>query len=71
MRSSPLQWYNMYGAPEFKQEKLIANVAKGISAVAKKAKQTLGADINWGDYYNNLPDKASCEFFNIYSIREL
>jgi hypothetical protein len=29
MQTSMLQWYNMYGAPEFKQEKLLANVAKG------------------------------------------
>ncbi|RYY82462.1 hypothetical protein EON63_13265 [archaeon] len=33
MQSLDVQWYNMYGAPEFKQEKLLANVKKGVVAV--------------------------------------
>lgn len=53
-----IQWYNMYGAHEFKTEKLLANVKKGAELLAKKAKQTLGADIDWRDYYNNTPDKV-------------
>lgn len=53
------RWYNIYGAPEFKQGKLLDNLQKGAKELAKKAKQTLGADIDWSEYYNNTPDKAS------------
>jgi hypothetical protein len=53
------RWYNIYGAPEFKQGNTLANVKKLGTALAKTAKNTLGADINWSDYYNGTPDKAS------------
>lgn len=36
---SELKWYNMYGAPIFKQESAIENLKKGASSIAKKAKQ--------------------------------
>ncbi len=55
-----IRWYNIYGAPEFKQESAVGNIKKVGVAIAKTAKQTLGADINWSSYYNNTPDKASC-----------
>ncbi len=58
-QSLPLQWYNMYGAPEFKQEKLAANLAKGVNVIAKKAQQQFAAEIDWGMFYNNSPEKAS------------
>lgn len=54
-----IRWYNFYGAPEFKQENVVGNLKKVGGAIAKKAKQTMGADINWGEYYNSTPDKAS------------
>lgn len=60
LQQMDLMWYNMYGAPEFKQEKLTANLKKGFTAVANKAKQSLGAEIDWAEYYNNSPEKASC-----------
>eukprot|EP01034_Spumella_vulgaris_P027083 gene27083-33756_t len=58
-RKTDLRWYNMYGCPEFKQEKALANIKKGFVNAAKKAKNLVGADIDWGEYYNNVPDKAS------------
>lgn len=58
-RQTDLRWYNMYGCPEFKQEKALANIKKGVEIIAKKTKQAVGADIDWGEYYNNVPDKAS------------
>jgi hypothetical protein len=55
----PPRWYNMYGCHEFKQGKLLDNLAKGADLIKKSAKQTLGTDIDWADYYNNSPDKAT------------
>jgi hypothetical protein len=65
IKKAPLQnlgvkWYNFYGCPEFKQENLLGNLKKVGGALRKSAKQTLGADIKWNQYYNNTPDKASC-----------
>lgn len=45
--STDVQWYNMYGAPEFKNEKLLSNLKKGAMAVAKAAQQTFGGEIDW------------------------
>jgi hypothetical protein len=36
------RWYNIYGAPEFKQGNAIANVKKIGNVLAKTAKNTLG-----------------------------
>lgn len=46
--ATDVQWYNMYGAPEFKTEKLLSNIKKGAIAVAKAAQQTFGSEIDWG-----------------------
>lgn len=46
--ATDVQWYNMYGAPEFKNDKLLTNIKKGAVAMAKAAQQTLGNDIDWG-----------------------
>ena len=45
--ATDVQWYNMYGAPEFKNEKLLGNLKKGALAVAKKANQTFNGEIDW------------------------
>ncbi len=45
--ATDVQWYNMYGAPEFKNEKLLGNLKKGALAVAKKANQTFNREIDW------------------------
>ena len=45
--ATDVQWYNMYGAPEFKNEKLLSNLKKGALAVAKKANQTFNGEIDW------------------------
>jgi len=57
--STDVQWYNMYGAPEFKNDKLLSNIKKGAMSVAKAAQQTINGDIDYVDYYNNVPDKAT------------
>ncbi len=54
MQKMDVRWYNMYGAPEFKTDKLLANVQKGAVALANKAKQTLGT---WSGAVN-FPDRA-------------
>lgn len=41
-RTTELRWYNMYGCPEFKQEKALANVKKGLDIIKKTAKQAIG-----------------------------
>lgn len=46
-QATDLQWYNMYGAPEFKNDKLLSNIKKGAAGIAKRANQALGADIDW------------------------
>lgn len=60
MQQIPLRWYNLYGAPEFKNDKFVANLKKGAQAIAKGANRLIGSDINWSEYYNNAPDKAPC-----------
>jgi hypothetical protein len=45
--ATDVQWYNMYGAPEFKNEKLLSNLKKGAMAVAKAAQQTFAGEIDW------------------------
>lgn len=45
--ASDVQWYNMYGAPEFKNDKLLSNLKKGAVAVAKAAQQTFAGEIDW------------------------
>lgn len=45
--ATDVQWYNMYGAPEFKNEKLLSNLKKGAVAAVKAAQQTFGSEIDW------------------------
>jgi hypothetical protein len=45
--STDVQWYNMYGAPEFKNEKLLSNLKKGATAVAKAAQSTFSEEIDY------------------------
>jgi hypothetical protein len=45
--ATDVQWYNMYGAPEFKNEKLLSNLKKGAMAVAKAAQQTFAGEVDW------------------------
>ena len=45
--ATDVQWYNMYGAPEFKNDKLLSNLKKGALAVAKAAQQTFAGEIDW------------------------
>lgn len=53
--STGMRWFNFYGCHEFKTEKLAGNIKKAISS----AQKTISSDINWHEYYNNTPDKAT------------
>lgn len=59
-----LRWYNLYGAPEFKDGSVFDNmkkVAVETGNIAKKAAATIGVTevVDWYDYYNTVPDHAS------------
>lgn len=45
--ATDVQWYNMYGAPEFKNEKLLSNIKKGAVGLAKAANQTFAGETDW------------------------
>jgi hypothetical protein len=45
--ATDVAWYNMYGAPEFKNEKLLSNIKKGAVSIAKAAQQTFAGEIDW------------------------
>eukprot|EP01036_Dinobryon_divergens_P025584 gene25584-34147_t len=57
--STKLRWYNMYGAWENKNAKAIETAIKATKEAYKIAKRATGLDINWHEYYNNVPEKAS------------
>jgi hypothetical protein len=57
--SQRLRWYNMYGAPEFKTDNLLNTLKKGVKAVGDAVQETAGFQINWEDFYNQVPDRAS------------
>jgi hypothetical protein len=57
--SQRLRWYNLYGAPEFKTDNILNTVKKGIKAVGDAVQETAGLEINWQDFYNQVPDRAS------------
>ncbi len=54
------QWYNMYGAPEFKTTTdLKGNITKGAKIVGDLAKSALSGEVDPYTLYNNLPEQGS------------
>lgn len=54
-----IRWYNLYGAPEFKQGNALQNINKARRAVVHAAEIAAGVRINYHDHYNLAPDVAS------------
>lgn len=63
--STDVQWYNMYGAPEFKNEKLLSNLKKGAMAVAKAAQQTFGGEVDWAVSFHFISRYLGTKFWSI------
>lgn len=57
-KSTGLRWFNMYGSPDFKTEKGLSNIKKGVVELYNKTKTLSGYDIDWFKYYNIVPDRA-------------
>lgn len=58
-RSDKPEWFNIYGAPEFKTEKVLANIKKAGVSIYNAANQAFGHEIDWRQYYNDVPEKSS------------
>lgn len=58
-RKLPLKWYNIYGAPEFKQGKLVDNIVKGGKEIYRGINSELLGAVNYYTLYNNVPERAS------------
>lgn len=54
-----LRWYNIYGSPEFKTESAVGNIKK-VAAATKKAFKMVGGEMDWKNWYNNVPERAPC-----------
>eukprot|EP01038_Epipyxis_sp_PR26KG_P004421 gene4421-6250_t len=59
LKKLPIKWYNMYGAPEFKNASAVDNIKKLGNAIEKTAKSAISSDIDWKEFYNGVPDRAS------------
>jgi hypothetical protein len=53
-----VQWYNLYGSHELKQDSALNNLKKLGGEIKKGIKTLTGVEINWYKFYNDVPDLA-------------
>lgn len=57
--TSHYRWYNLYGAPEFKQGSLTQNIRKVAVELGREIDVAVGNSIDYYKYYNTVPEAAS------------